>query len=67
VSISPTFYELLLHQNPFAKNYKPKVQAHKSCAKKLSYEKAAPKMLVKITPSLKKGEYASSLPLEWSP
>jgi hypothetical protein len=33
VSISPTFYEQLLRQNPFAKNYKPKLQALKSSAK----------------------------------
>jgi hypothetical protein len=33
VSISPTFYEQLLRQNPLAKNYKPKLLAHKGCAK----------------------------------
>jgi hypothetical protein len=32
------------------KNYKPKLQAHKSCAKKILYEKAARKILVKLTP-----------------
>jgi hypothetical protein len=30
-------------------NYKPKLQAHKSYAKKLSYEKAARMILVKLT------------------
>jgi hypothetical protein len=34
------------------KNYKPKLLAHKSCAKKLSYEKAARKILVKSTPDV---------------
>jgi hypothetical protein len=35
VSISPTFYEQLLHQNPFAKKLQTKFCAHKSCAKSI--------------------------------
>jgi hypothetical protein len=49
VSISPTFYEQILHQNPFAKKFQTQIQTHKSCAKKLSYENAAHKILVKLT------------------
>jgi hypothetical protein len=49
VSISPTFYEQLLCQNPFAKNYKLKLWAHKSSAKKLWYKNAAHKILVILT------------------
>jgi hypothetical protein len=52
VSISPTFDEQPLRQNPFTKNYKPKFLSHKSCAKKLSHKNAAGKILVKLTPGV---------------
>jgi hypothetical protein len=39
VSISPTFYEQLLHQNHFAKKLQKQLKARKSCAKKLSMKK----------------------------
>ncbi len=48
MSISPTFYEQLLCQNPFTKKLQTQI-AHKSCAKKLSYKKAALKILEKLT------------------
>jgi hypothetical protein len=34
VSISPTFYEQLLRQNPFAKKLQTQIVENKSCAKK---------------------------------
>ncbi len=45
MSISPTFYEQVLHQNPFAKKLQTRI-----VSKKLSYEKTAFKILVKLTP-----------------
>jgi hypothetical protein len=51
VSISPTFYEQLLCKNPFAKKItNPNCKYIKAAQKKLSYEKAAHKILVKLTP-----------------
>jgi hypothetical protein len=50
VSISPTFYEQLLRQNPFAKKLQTQIVSTEKLFKKLSYEKAAHKMLVKLTP-----------------
>ncbi len=49
VSISPIFYEQLLHQNPFAKKLQTQIVSTKKLHKKLSYKKAAHKMLVKLT------------------
>jgi hypothetical protein len=43
VSISPTFYEQLLHQNPSAKKLQTQIVSTQKLRKKLSYEKAAPK------------------------
>ncbi len=50
VSISPTFYEQLLRQNPFAKKLQTQIVSTEKLFKKLLYEKAARKMLVKLTP-----------------
>jgi len=50
VSISPTFYEQLLRQNPFAKKLQTQILSSKKLSKKLLYEKAARKMLMKLTP-----------------
>jgi hypothetical protein len=51
LSISPTFYEQLLHQNPFAKKItNPNCKHIKGAQKKLSYEKVAHKILMKLTP-----------------
>ena len=41
VSISPTFYEQLLRQNPFAKKLQTQIVSTEKLHKKLSYEKAA--------------------------
>jgi hypothetical protein len=49
-SISPTFYEHLLHQNPFTKKLQTQIVSTHKLRKKLSYEKAACKILVKLTP-----------------
>jgi hypothetical protein len=49
VSISPTFYEQLLHQNPFAKKLQTQIVSTYKLRKILSYEKAAHKILVKFT------------------
>jgi hypothetical protein len=51
VSISPTFYEQLLRQNPFAKKLQNQFVSTQKLRKKLSYEKAARKMMVKLTPA----------------
>jgi hypothetical protein len=50
VSISPTFYEQLLRQNPFAKKIQTQIASTLKLRKKLSYKKAAHKILVKLTP-----------------
>ncbi len=50
VSILPTFYEQLLHQNPLAKKLQTQIVSIEKLRKKLSYEKAACKLLVKLTP-----------------
>jgi hypothetical protein len=50
VSISPTFYEQLLCQNPFAKKLQTQIVSTSKLRKKLLYEKAALKILVKLTP-----------------
>jgi hypothetical protein len=44
VSILPTFYEQLLHQNPFAKKLQTQIVSIEKLRKKLSYEKAARKL-----------------------
>jgi hypothetical protein len=49
VSISPTFYEQLLHQNPFAKKLQTQIVSTLKVQKELWYEKAACKILVKLT------------------
>jgi hypothetical protein len=50
VSISPTFYEQLLHQNPCAKKLQTQIVSTPKLRKKLMYEKAACKILVKLIP-----------------
>ncbi len=50
VSISPTFYEQLLRQNPFAKKLQTQIVSTKRLRKKPLYEKAVSKILVKLTP-----------------
>jgi hypothetical protein len=50
VSISPTLYEQLLRQNPFAKKLQTQIVSTEKLFKKFSCEKAARKMLVKLTP-----------------
>jgi len=50
LSISQTFYERLLHQNPFAKKLHTQIVSTQKLCKKLWYEKAAHKILVKLTP-----------------
>jgi hypothetical protein len=49
VAISPTFYEQLLHQNPFAIKLQTQIVSTLKLCKKLAYEKAAHKILVKLT------------------
>jgi hypothetical protein len=51
VSISPTFYEqlLLLRQNPFAIKLQTQIVSTLKAHKELWYEKAACKILVKLT------------------
>jgi hypothetical protein len=49
VSISPTFYEQLLHQNPFGKKLQTQTVSTQKLREKLSYEEAAHKILVKLT------------------
>jgi hypothetical protein len=49
VSISPTFYEQLLCQNPFAKKLQTQIVSTEKLCKKLLYEKAAHKILVQLT------------------
>jgi hypothetical protein len=49
VSISPTFYGQLLCQNPFAKKLQTQIVSTEKLGKKLSYEKAVCKILVKLT------------------
>jgi hypothetical protein len=48
VSISPTFYEQLLRQNPFAKKLQTQLVSTNKVCKELWYEKAAGKILVKL-------------------
>jgi hypothetical protein len=48
MSISPTFFEQLLRRYSCAKNKTKNASTKKLCAK-LSFENAAPKMLVKLT------------------
>ncbi len=50
MSISPTFYEQLLRQNPFAKKLQAQIVSTLMLRKELLYEKAAHKILVKLTP-----------------
>jgi hypothetical protein len=50
VSISPTFYHQLLCQNPFAKKLRAQIVSTYKLCKKLLHEKAAHKILVKLTP-----------------
>jgi len=49
VSISPTFYEQLLRQNPFAKKLQTHIVSTYKVHKELGYEKAVCKILVKLT------------------
>jgi hypothetical protein len=49
VSISPTFYEQLLHQNPFAKKLETQIVSTQRLCKELWYEKAARKIKVQLT------------------
>jgi hypothetical protein len=49
VSISPTFYEQLLRQDPFAKKLQTQIVSTQKLRKELWYEKAAHKILVKLT------------------
>jgi hypothetical protein len=48
VSISPTFYEQILRQNPFAKKLETQIVSTLRLRKELWYEKAARKILVKL-------------------
>ncbi len=50
MSISPTFFEQLLRQNPFAIKLQTQIVSTYKLRKKHSYEKAARKILVKLTP-----------------
>jgi hypothetical protein len=51
VSISPTIYQQLLHQNRFTEKLQTQiVSTEKQHKKKLLYGKAAHKILVKLTP-----------------
>ncbi len=50
MSISPTFYEQLLRQNPIAKKLQTQIVSTYKLRKKPLYEKAAHKILVKLTP-----------------
>jgi hypothetical protein len=52
VSISPKFYEQLLRQNLFAKKLQTQIVSTEKLCIKLLYEKAARKILAKLTPSL---------------
>jgi hypothetical protein len=47
--ISPTFYEQLLHQNPFAKKLQTQIVSTLKVHEELWYEKAACKISVKLT------------------
>jgi hypothetical protein len=49
LSISPTFYEQLLRQNPFAKKLQTQIVSTEKVCKEFWYEKAACKILVKLT------------------
>jgi hypothetical protein len=49
VSISPTFDEQLLLPNPFAKKLQTQIVSTQKLHKKHLYEKAAHKILVKLT------------------
>jgi hypothetical protein len=49
VSISPTFYEQLLRQNPFPQKITNPNCKHMKAAQKTFDEKAARKILVKLT------------------
>jgi hypothetical protein len=50
VSISPTFYEQLLHQNPLAKKITNPNFKHIKAVEKTFVKKAAHKILVKLAP-----------------
>jgi hypothetical protein len=52
VPISPTFYEQLLCQNPFAKKLQTQIVSTQKLHKTLSYKKAAHKIMVKLTPGI---------------
>ncbi len=54
MSISPTSYEQLLRPNPFAKKLPTQIVSPKKLLKKLLYEKATCKILVKMTPAVAK-------------
>ena len=59
-SISPTFYEQLLCQFPYAKKVQTLNVSTEKLLKRLLYEKDARKMLVKLTPCLQLQNVASS-------
>jgi hypothetical protein len=50
MSISPTFYEQLLHPNPFTKKLQTQIVNNIKAVQKTTYKKAALKILVKLTP-----------------
>ncbi len=52
VSISPAFYEQLLHQNPFTKKLQTQLVSTEKLCKWLLHKKAACKILVKLPPGL---------------
>jgi hypothetical protein len=54
VSISPTIYEQLLRHNPFTKKLQTQIVSTKKLRKMLLYEKAARKILVKLTQGWKR-------------
>jgi hypothetical protein len=49
VSISPTFYEQLFRQNPFAKKLQTQIVSTLKVHKELWYEKASCRILVRLT------------------
>jgi hypothetical protein len=68
VSISPTFYEWLLqHQNPLTKKLQTQIVSTQKLRKKLLYEKAARKILVKLTPGSRNWQLISPHSLNRAP
>ncbi len=54
MSILPTFYEQFLRQNPFAKILQTQIVSTQKLRKKTFVQKAAHKILVKLTPAGRK-------------